>query len=80
MRNGNVFEAVYPASVGGEYPQRLGTIIAVDCPSALCPFLCPDLAQDAAIDLPSHNLIGVIARGDDSAFAVNNVASDLHRR
>src|ERR1700751_4983421 len=80
MRNAKAFKAVSPASIGGEYPECLRTVIAVDRASALCSFLGPDFAEDAAIDCPSHNLVCVLSAGDRSAFTVNNIAAHLHCR
>src|ERR1700674_192812 len=80
MCNGNVSEAVSPTSIGGKYPECLGSVITFDCPSALGTLLCHDLGQDASIDFPSHNLIGVLAGGDNSAFTVNNISAHLHGR
>src|SRR5208283_1878456 len=80
MRDANVFEAIGPASIGGEYPECLWTVVAVDCASALCTFLGPDLTEDTAIDCLSHNLICVRAGRDRSAFTVNHIAAHLHCR
>src|SRR6266853_646795 len=68
MGNANLFKAVGPASIGGEYPECLGTVISVDRASALCTFLSPDFAEDAATDGLAHNLVCVdgdcLMRGD----------------
>src|ERR1700676_1132017 len=77
MRNADVFEAIGPASIGGEYPKCLETVIAVEWASALCAFFSADFAEDAAIDCRSHNLI-VVAGGDRSADTVNHIAAHLH--
>src|SRR6266481_4945278 len=78
MGNANLFKAVGPASIGGEYPECLGTVISVDRASALCTFLSPDFAEDAATDCLAHNLVCVLAARDRSAFTVNNIAAHLH--
>jgi len=44
VRDAYVLEAVGPASIGGEYPQRLGTVITVDGASTLCTIPSSGLA------------------------------------
>src|ERR1700692_1895586 len=76
----DVFKSVCSTCIGGENPKRLRSFIAVGRTSALRGFVGPYLGQDSARDRFPYDVIRVIVGRHGSAFAIDDITANLHRR